>query len=172
MGDVVARATQPALAAIKLAWWRERLEELDQGEVPAEPRLMAAARELLPRGIRGADLAQLEEGWAALLEEQPDDQLVVGRGPRLFGLAARLLRAEASGTLDVAGRVYVAGSLVRRGRSPEDMMPVPTSGRVPRALRPVTALAVLARRDLGQREDEATPGRAWALLRHRITGRL
>ena len=51
MGDVVARATQPALGAVKLAWWRERLEELDQGMVPAEPRLRAVAEQLLPRGV-------------------------------------------------------------------------------------------------------------------------
>ena len=54
MGDVVARSTEPALGAIKLAWWRERLEELDHGKVPAEPRLQAAAAELLPREIRAA----------------------------------------------------------------------------------------------------------------------
>ena len=37
MWDVVARATQPSLAAVKLAWWRERLEDLDEGKVPVEP---------------------------------------------------------------------------------------------------------------------------------------
>src|SRR5919107_5615783 len=71
MADVVTRATEPALAAIKLAWWRERLEELDRGQVPAEPRLQAAAAELLPRGVSGAELAELEDGWATLLDEQP-----------------------------------------------------------------------------------------------------
>jgi 15-cis-phytoene synthase len=47
MGDVVAKATEPTLGAIKLAWWRERLEQLDEAKVPAEPRLRAAADELL-----------------------------------------------------------------------------------------------------------------------------
>src|SRR4051794_26644219 len=72
MGDVVARSTQPALAAVKLAWWRERLEELDTGSVPGEPRLQAASLHLLPRGISGVDLAQLEDGWATLLDETVD----------------------------------------------------------------------------------------------------
>src|SRR5215211_6804297 len=71
MGEVIARATEPALAAIKLAWWRERLEELDEGKIPAEPRLQAAADELLTRSISGTRLAELEGGWATLLEEQP-----------------------------------------------------------------------------------------------------
>src|ERR1044072_1434358 len=66
MGDVIARSTQPALGAVKLAWWRDRLKELDGGKVPAEPRLQAAAEHLLPRGISGAALSELVDGWAAL----------------------------------------------------------------------------------------------------------
>ena len=77
-----ARATEPALAAIKLAWWREQLEKLDTEAPPAEPRLQAARAELLPRGIKGEELAALEMGWAALLDESPDARLVeeLGRG--------------------------------------------------------------------------------------------
>ena len=43
--DVAATTSDPRLGAIRLAWWRERLEELDHGIVPAEPRLQAVARE-------------------------------------------------------------------------------------------------------------------------------
>src|SRR6476620_5547249 len=107
MADVVAQSTQPALGAIKLAWWRERLEELDQGKVPAEPRLQAATAELLPRGIGGAELAGLEEGWAALLAERPDSDQALERGARLFALAGRLLGAEAP-ELAAAGRLFAA----------------------------------------------------------------
>src|SRR5688572_10800388 len=71
LAAVVARSTEPALAAIKLAWWREQLERLDSEARPAEPRLRAAAAELLPRGVTGAMLAGLEEGWATLLDEEP-----------------------------------------------------------------------------------------------------
>ena len=45
--------------------------------------------------------------------------------------------------------------------------------RFPRRLRPLTALARLAVRDLARGEPfepEATPGRALALLSHRLTG--
>src|SRR4029453_505113 len=59
MGEVVARATEPALAPLKPAWGREQLEGLDDGKVPAEPRLQAAADELLTRRISGARLAEL-----------------------------------------------------------------------------------------------------------------
>jgi len=43
-------------------------------------------------------------------------------------------------------------------------------------LRPITALAALAARDTNRGgppfEPPATPGRAWTLLRHRLTGRI
>ncbi|MES2120989.1 MAG: hypothetical protein V4513_10500 [Pseudomonadota bacterium] len=168
MGDVVQRATQPALAAVKLAWWRERLEELDQGKAPAEPRLRAAARELLRRGIKGAELAELEAGWAALLQEKPDADAALTRGVKLFALAARLLGSP--GPVDAPGRLYAAGSLARRGL-PVDA-PEVESVRIARALRPLTGLAALAKRDLRGSGPEGTPARAWTLIRHRLTGRL
>ena len=115
LSDVVARATQPGLAAIKLAWWRERLEELDE-RVPAEPRMQAAARELLPRGITGPDLAGLEEGWAGLLCDPPDMALLTERGTRLFAIAASLLGVRFDDeTIGVAGRLFAGVDAARRG---------------------------------------------------------
>ena len=172
MGDVVVQSTQPALGAVKLAWWRERLEELDEDQVPAEPRLQAAAAELLTRGIRGQALAALEDGWLALLEEHPDHERALDRGVTLFALAARLIGAGESESLRMAGRLYAAGSIRRRGlgHTEADLPLLP--GSFPPALRRITGLAALAKRDLRLRETEATPGRAWTLLRHRLTGRI
>jgi phytoene synthase len=172
MADVVSQSTQPALGAIKLAWWRERLEELDQGKVPAEPRLRAAAAELLPRGITGVALAQIEPGWATLLQETPDPEVALNRGVNLFGLAARLLGSDPPQSIQIAGSVYAAGSLSRRRLAPEGLPAVTDSLSVPSRFRPLTGLAALARRDLARSEPEATPGRALVLLRHRLTGRL
>ena len=175
MADVVVRSTQPTLAAIKLAWWRERLEELDQGKVPAEPRLQDAARELLPQGIAGASVAQLEDGWTALLEEVPDVRRLLDRGAVLFRLGARLLGAEIDDrTIGLAGTLYAAADIRRRGLG-EFQLPETGDLKVPRSARPLTSLAALARRDLRRGppfEPEATPGRAWTLLRHRLRGRL
>jgi phytoene synthase len=177
LGDVVARAREPALAAIKLEWWRERLEELDQGKVPAEPRLQTAAAELLTRGVIGASLAGLEDGWAALLDEQPDRERVAERGARLFVMAASLLGAS-DPRIETAGRLYGWQSAVRRGVTlppPQEELRSLAGHRFERRLRPLTALAALAARDArrGQAiEPEGTPGRALALIRHRFTGRV
>jgi phytoene synthase len=180
LANIVARSSEPTLAAIKLAWWRDQLEKLDTEPPPAEPRLRAVAAELLPRGIAGKELANLEECWALLLHK--DDQPtfmrgVASRGPSLFTLAARLLGVSMDEHLADAAQSFAASDLGRRGIL--DLVPLKlrrASVRVPRKARPLTALQVLARRDMIHGgppfEPEGTPGRAWTLLRHRLTGRL
>lgn len=177
MGDVVARATQPALGAVKLAWWRERLEEVDQGMVPAEPRLRAVAEHLLPRAVSGAELAALEDGWATLLEEQVEPQRIAERGALLFGFGGRLLGADDEKLADAGGLVALV-SVVRRGlpdlldRARDYERPL-VRHRFARSLRPLTALARLAVRDRRSGppfEPEGAPPRVAAMLRHRWSG--
>lgn len=180
MGDIVARATEPTLAAIKLTWWSEQLEKLDAEPPPAEPRLRAAAAELLPREVSGKDLAVLGESWWLLLQTQHQETFmrgVAGRGPAVFALAARLLGLSMDEHLDDAAQSFAAADLGRREIF--DLVPLKlwrSSVRVPRKARPLTALQVLARRDMVHGgppfEPEGTPGRAWTVLRHRLTGRL
>ena len=177
LASVIARATEPALAAIKLAWWRERLEELDAGAIPAEPRLRAGAVELLPRGVRGAELAELTEGWAALLDERPEGERIAEGGARLFAIAARLLGAS-DPLIGRAGRLYGYAHAARRGligtQPATDELRQLSGHRFPKRLRPLTGLAALAARDATrpQPEPEGTPGRSWTLIRHRVTGKI
>lgn len=178
LAEVVTSSTQPALGAIRLAWWREALERLDTSPPPPEPRLQAVASELLPRGVTGAMLAGLEDGWATLLDEEPDIERIGERGARLFAICAKLLATD-DPRLDPAGRLY-AYELVRRkrmrpGHFPMEEMHLLAGHRFPRRLRPLTALARLAARDVKQSpliEPEATPGRAAVLLSHRLFGRV
>jgi len=176
MAEVVASSSQPALGAIRLAWWREALERLDGKPPPEEPRLQAAAAELLPRGISGAELASLEDGWSTLFDEQPDIERIGTRGARLFGIAGRLLGAD-DPLLDTAGRLFAYAEAARKGWAahfrPMEEMHMLARHRFPRRLRPLTALARLAARDVKRApevEPEATPGRAAALLSHRLFG--
>jgi phytoene synthase len=171
LADVVASSTQPALGAIRLAWWRDALERLDHGPAPAEPRLRSAAAGLLPLGVTGRQLSLLEGGWAALLDEQPEDRLALERGEALFAIGARLL-GEADPAVAAAGRLFAWADLRRRGHGTDIGSQLRPYGFA-RRLRPLTALAALAARDLRlapRIEEEATPGRALALLRHRFSG--
>jgi phytoene synthase len=131
---------------------------------------------LLPRGISGAMLARLEDGWAALLDEAPDIERVATRGALLFDLAAKLLD-ESHPKLAAAGRLFACQQVARTGLV---RLPYPTEElhllarlRFPRTLRPLTALSQLAARDVKMApivEPEAVPGRAFALIRHRLSG--
>ena len=176
LAEVVTSSTEPALGAIRLAWWREALQRLDVNPPPPEPRLRAAAEELLPRGVTGAMLAKLEDGWTTVLEEEPDIERVAERGEKLFDIGARLLGGS-DVLVPVAGRLHGYGSVFRRRLFPrhwpmEEMHQL-YRHRFPRSLRPLTALARLAVRDAKQSssvEPEATPGRAAALLSHRLFG--
>lgn len=123
-------------------------------------------------------LADLEDGWAALLDEEPDIERIAVRGERLFAIAGQLLGGS-DRLLGVAGRLYACESVRRRGlvrtHWPMEEMHQLYRHRFPRRLRPLTGLARLAARDAKQGqnlEPEATPGRAAALLSHRLFGRI
>ena len=154
------------------------MERLDTNTPPPEPRLQAIAAELMPRGIRGKELAGLENGWAALLDEEPDVERLLARGALLFSLAARLL-GKPDSLIEAAGRLYAHQAYRHSGVPPlhwpmEELHQL-RGHRFARDLRPLTALARLAARDARRStrpEAQATPGRAAALLWHRLSGRV
>lgn len=175
MGDVVARSTDPALGRIKLAWWREQLQQLDNAPPPAEPRLQDAARELMPR-MKGMELAELETGWATLFDPEIDPDLVAGRGATLFELGGRLMGSNEPRLAD-AGALYALASVGRRG-VPALLEPAKRylerlrGHRFPQRLRPLTMLARAAARDLSRTEPEGSRARTFAMLAHRWSGRI
>ena len=122
----MATTTEPLLGEIRLAWWRDRLCELDTQPAPAQPLLQALQARVLPR-LSGAELATLEDGWLARLGGN------AGEGTaQLFGLAARLLGGDPDeGT-------YLGQLLAVAERSPN---------RTSVLLRPLRALVELAARD-------------------------
>jgi 15-cis-phytoene synthase len=189
MGDVVRTTTEPMLGSIRLAWWRERLEELDSGvRAPAEPRLQAVQASLLPRGVTGKDCAGLEGGWLRLFDPFPWNaqtaEAIWFRGNLLFGLGARIVREpderiQAAGALwalvDAARHCSDAKSRVMLIGQARTFAPGLGGARFASALRPLSMLATLAIRDCKRVEPfeaEGSPGRAAAMLRHWLSGRL
>jgi 15-cis-phytoene synthase len=176
----VSTSSDVRLGAIRLAWWRERLEELDEGKSAAELRLRSVALELLPQGISGQKLTQLEDAWLPLLEPFPwgvsqADGLKL-RGRVLFGVGARLLgagatEAEATGAFWslVDGAHHCSDPPSRDFLRAQARAALAGLGRpLPRRLRPLTVLAALAAADL-VREGSGLK-RLTAAVRHRLTG--
>jgi phytoene synthase len=189
MGDVVRSTREPMLGPIRLAWWRERLEGLDESNAaPAEPRLQAVARELIPRGVSGRELAALETGWLHLFDPFPwtvqTSEPIWFRGNLLFGLGARALHC-ADERIHGAGGLWALVDAARHCSDAESRAMLVQQARTfarglagvrfPGRLRPLSMLAALAARDCRRDEPferEGTPGRAAAMLRHRFSGRI
>jgi phytoene synthase len=185
LGAVPATGREPMVGRIRLAWWREALEQLDAAPPPPEPVLQAIARHVLPAGVTGAELAAMEEGWAALLTPErltPDelDLYAVARGGGLFRLTARLLGGEGQAPA-ADGESWALVDLARRSRDPAEAAAALEAARKregcsrwPASLRPLGMLAALARRDLRRGaerwERPGSPARILRMLHHRLTG--
>jgi phytoene synthase len=182
LGSVLAGGREPMISRIKLAWWREALERLDCEKPPAEPVLEALAEHVLPAGISGAELAEMEEAWAVLLSDAPLSPIDLEiharrRGALLFACAARLLESEG----EAGGEAWSLVDLARHCGNAEDRdaalaaaRALPLPPRIPPRLRPLGMLGALARRDAEpgrpQWEPQGTPRRMLRMLRHRLTG--
>jgi len=175
----VSTSSDRRLAAIRLAWWRERLEGLDEGKAPPEPRLQDAASELLTRNITGHELSRLEDFWLSLLAPFPwgaeQVDALRGRGRLLFGIGARLLDGDVADA-ETAGELWSLEDGAMHCSDPAsrqllraDALRIDRSGRAPRSLRPLTVLGALA--IINILEPASGVARGMAALHHRTTGR-
>ena len=183
LGAVVRSTREPLLGQIRLTWWHDALEALDLRPPPAEPVLAALSAEVLPRGVTGARLAAMTEGWEALLVDPLDDaamgRFAEGRGGRLFGSAAVVLggagepveqAGEGWALADLHANLSSADVAEQVARAAEERLGRAFDRRWGRAVRPLGALALLARADLAG-VAPGSPRRVARLLRHRLTGR-
>jgi phytoene synthase len=186
LASILATGRDPSIKMIKLAWWREALERLDREAPPPEPLLHAIAEHLLPAGISGTMLAEMEAGWAALVEEpklgpQTRAEYAAARGGPLFRHSAFLL-GHPEARVERAGEGWALVDLARHSSNPlEGEAALAAAGslleawRWPAPLRPLGMLAALARRDAergsGQWENQGSPARMARMMWHSFSGR-
>lgn len=184
LGSVLASGREPMVTRIRLAWWREAVERLDREPPPPEPLLQALAAEVLGRGVTGAELAGLEEGWEAITAVgAPSAEELArhgeARGGRLFALSARLLGDEAF-PVAAAGARWALADLARHSSDPREAGAARAMARAkageprwPKRLRPLGMLATLALSDLNKATPHppGSPMRMLRMMFHRITGR-
>lgn len=182
--SVLTTGREPLISQIRLSWWRESLEKLDHAPAPSEPVLQAVAAEVVARGVTGADLAEMEDGWLALLEptltKAEIDRYAKGRGGLLFRHSAILLGGEPTHEIEAAGECWALTDLARHSANEADAAASLAAARErvllrhwSRELRPLGMLAALAARDAASAtwEQQGSPGRMLRMFRHRLTGR-
>ncbi|MBY0582107.1 MAG: hypothetical protein K2P68_04210 [Sphingomonas sp.] len=190
LGAIVRATREPMVGQLRLTWWHDALTKISQSPVPKEPVLTALAAHVVPAGVSGDALAVMVEGWEVLIDpgaHQSDavDQHADRRGATLFGLAAGLLDGDADGQVLLAGQGWALADLARHARDPAMAIAARASGRDrldrafarrwPRKLRPLGALAALARYELRNDVSDVgrpgAPGRVSHMLWHRLSGR-
>lgn len=151
--QIVATSREPMLAQVRLAWWRDVLRGPLAGWPSGEPLLAA----LTPWGERATRLADLADGWEAMLGDAPLE-------PAAFAALAGARGDAMAALVQIAGRGDVADEAAARGylwglRDIASHLSDPTeqaraaalvrsatvpSGRAARVLRPVAILDALA----------------------------
>jgi phytoene synthase len=184
LAAIAGRDGEPAAALLRLAWWRDALTALDTARAPAEPMLRAVVAILLSRGISGATLARIAEGWLALAEDDSGDQAAIDehaaeRGGTLFAVAGQLCgvddeRLEPAGAgwalADRAAHADDPALAARLAEAARTRFAGLAVGRWPRRLRVLGTLVVLARHDLAREGRRSPRARLLRALRHRLTG--
>ncbi|WP_426258451.1 squalene/phytoene synthase family protein [Sphingomonas sp. DC1600-2] len=189
LGQILRTTREPLVGQMRLTWWHEALVALDTAPPPAQPVLQALAAEVLPRGISGATLAGMIDGWEVLLDPDPLTRPVLeayaaARGEGLFAVAGQILGATARDPLAAAGAGWALADLSRHARDAAALLPAEmaataladaTRQRWSPAARALGALAHLARMDLslpsGVSPPVGAPRRVARLAWHRFTGR-
>jgi len=181
LGQAVRQASEPIMAQMRLAWWRDQF------------RLDPAARERSDELVRALDLFAGEEtslvalvdGWEVLLSDRLDETSIAdiaeGRGGGFAALARVLGCADVAALAASAGRRFALADLVAKLSDPEERQAAFSLAQdegqariaLPRRLRSLAVLDGLARRSLvrgGARLLDG-PGGMLAAIRLGLAGR-
>lgn len=185
LASIVRAARDPMVGQMRLTWWFEALEALDSVPPPAEPILQALAASVVSRGVGGAWLARMIDGWEVLLAGDPLDPASLAlyadaRGGTLFHAGAILCGAPGAAVRE-AGEGWALADLTAHWSNADEASAVRAAAadrlsrafdrRWPRAVRALGALALSARFDvMPSPPPRAGPRRVARLAWHRWKG--
>ena len=183
LGRTIGQASEPALAQLRLAWWRDNLRKSVETR-PSGDRLLETLSESWP-GEEEALIA-LIDGWEELLAEPPLPERAIRAfsAGRVAALMAFARKAGADANLDgveQAARCWALADGAAHVSSEEERESFVRLAResglspytLPRRLRGLAVLAALARRALkrGGRPLMEGRGASLAALRAGLIGR-
>lgn len=149
LSEAGARTSQPIMAQLRLAWWRDRFRT-PCSEWPVGEPLLAA---LAPWDSEREALAGLVDGWEALLVGDDNGALLGEARVEVMRAMARLLGEDADDAVARSARDWLAGE-------------ASGTARLPRTMRPLGVLRALSLREaadraglVGRLQDALTLGR-------------
>lgn len=158
LGELVAKANEPLLAQLRLAWWRDELGKAPTDRARGDPILDTIGETWA--GKESA-LVHLVDGWEQLVGEVPLPSPAIegfaGARAGTFAALARLARQPAAEErAQQAGRIWALADFAARVSNDEERRTAlglaEAKGRrypsLPRALRPLAVLRGLAHRSL------------------------
>jgi phytoene synthase len=176
LAGIVRAASEPVLGQVRLAWWRDQLAMAPQDRASGEP-LIAVLTEW---GEAGSRLVALVDGWEAALAETPSLAALVDGRAQAFAAAAGVLGVPAAAAAaERAGRNWALADLASKlspgdGRNTALVLAAEQDWSrpvLPGALRPLTVLHGLARRDRGTRPRLSGFGSLAVAIRLGLSGR-
>lgn len=176
LAAILRTTREPMVGQMRLTWWHEALSKLDAAPPPANPVLQGLAA-VVPH-VPGAQLADMIDGWEALLDEPLDaaamERFAQARGGGMFRAAAALLGGDHP-RLAAAGEGWALADLARNLGDPggaalarelaAPRLATAMRTRWPARLRALGALVLLSREGAA-----GSPARVARLLWHRATG--
>lgn len=178
---LLRRSSEPMLAQLRLAWWRESIAQ-DPTQWPQGEPILAALRSW---GEHHAGAAALVDAWEALTAPAPLSAAAMqtfaqARGAAAGALARALSRPQDVGAAESLGRIWAIEDLTMRlGRDDEREMAQALARAYPEALprigRPLRSLRVLAglsrrRRIAGHEEGATSPSAMLQALKLGLLG--
>lgn len=177
LANLVRQATEPLLGQMRLAWWRDRLNEAPSNWPKGNPLLALIGKSWGP----DADgLVHLVDGWEFMLVEPPLAELDVtgfakGRGQAVAALG-KLIGADSGSDAVLAGERWALADLAMHTSDADDRAKVldsaaqikPAGARLPPVLRPLAVLNGLAQRAIDAGGAPLFSGRRAALYTLRL----
>lgn len=171
LGRVGLQASEPMIAQLRLAWWRDQFAK-PVGEWPVgEPLLQS----LKSSSLDGASLSALVDGWEAVTVAEDyaaDDIAALGkaRGEAWKAVAHALDESDAAEAAEACGMHWTLGEWIEGLE--EDVEASPSDRGLPRTLRPFAILDRLGQRAIRKRRPVLDGAGALAIaMRVGIFGR-
>lgn len=158
LAQIISQASEPLLAQLRLAWWRDELAR-PPGQRPKGDPLLDAIGEIW-RGQEAAFRA-LVDGWEELLSDPPfpasaAQNFAHGRAAGFAAIARLAGVDDCEGAVSLAARRWALADLAAKTSNMDERAEVLAMGlalgavsvRLPRAMRPLLVLDGLARTSL------------------------